>query len=264
MQINAKEFSLPLDQILEKCPDLKQITVLGKIDLGDPKALYQYNKCLYKVLDDIDLELDFNKDKGSNLIPTAGLRRCIASTIIEIINPLKIIEIGTGASAIMALLFAKKNIEVIATEINNESVISAQKQIELNNLSQKITLKQSQGDILQYLEKYFPVDCILSLPPYYAEKTKLKVPKKRGFLGVESELYSFGEETDFSTKLIEEWIEMQKKFKKQTFLSILWKNQKSMEKVFLKFEKNDLSTQIIEILAGTRIRYLTISKYAKI
>ena len=260
MIIEAKNFSLPIDKIVEKCPEINNwVDEKNKIDLGNYQALYFYNKCLFKILDNIELDLDIHNKPEVNLIPTAGLRRAIVDIIFSTIHPTKIIEIGTGATAIMALLFAKKNVKVIATEINEKSFQSAVKQIKLNHLENNISIIKSSGGILNYLKDYFPVDCLLSLPPYYANNTR-KLPKKvRGFQGIDSELYSFGEGTGFSSALLKEWYETNS----SEYLCILWKNFESVEKVFLSFDENTVTNQTIEIKAGTRTRYLTITKKVK-
>lgn len=257
MHLDAKDFALPLNSVQDVCPDiLKFINSQGKIDLGNSLALYSYNKCLFKILDDIILDLETEDEKFINLIPTAGLRRLITSVIIEHIHPNKIIEIGTGATAIMALLLAKKSVHVIATEIDNYSYLSAKRHIKINKLDHHITLVKSEGEILNYLENFFPVDCVLSLPPYYANETKNDNRKKSGFRGTESELYSFGESTDFSTKLLQEWNEIDS----IQSICILWKDYEDFQKG-LNFQKAFPTTiQTFEVKAGTRTRYLTLIK----
>ena len=218
-------------------------------------ALYHYNKCLFKILDDIDLDLELSNDQKINLIPTAGLRRAIVSVIISTISPKKVIEIGTGASAIIAMLLAKNNIKVKATEINEESIKIALKQIQLNKLERNVTLVKSEG-ILDYLKDYYPVDCVVSLPPYYAANTKYLPKSSRGFRGIDSELYSFGEDSDFSIALLKEWATI----RLSKFLVILWKNFDSVEIDLQILKCFHVENQIIEIIAGTRKRFLTITK----
>ncbi len=257
MSLDAKDFSLPLNQIKEQCPELLQwLNSSNKIDLGNTKALYYYNKCLFKILDGIELDMNIQDDSDNNLIPTAGLRRAITSIIVSEIHPTKVVEIGTGASAIMSLLLARNNIQVIATEINLNSLQSAFKQVKINNLEKYITLVESNGGILDYLTEYFPVDCILSLPPYYADESRQLPKKKKGFRGIDSELYSFGEDIGFSLQLLREWFELNS----STFLIILWKNLESLENALEKIEELPIKNRIIEIKAGTRKRFLTITQ----
>ena len=257
MILDAKNYSLPIKEIKEKFPEIKQwLNKNNKIDLGNPQALYYYNKCLFKLLDDVDIDLSIQVDTEKNLIPTAGLRRAIVAVIMNLAKPSKIIEIGTGASAIMSLLFAKNGVKVIATEINELSFASALHQIQLNHADQLITLIKSTGGIFDYLEKYFPVDCVLSLPPYYAADTKhIPKPSKRGFQGTDSELYSFGEDIDFSLALLNEWYQLHS----STYLIILWKNLESVDKALSIIKSFKINNQTIEIKAGTRKRYLTIT-----
>lgn len=256
VSLNAKDFSLPIASVIESCPEIKNwLDENNKIDLGNSLALYHYNKCLFKILDDIDLNLDITNDQPINLIPTAGLRRAIVSTVISTIKPKTVIEIGTGASAIIALLLAKNNIQVIATEINEDSIKTALKQIQLNKLESNVTLVKSEG-ILNYLEHFYPIDCVVSLPPYYAANTKDLPKSSKGFMGTDSELYSFGADSDFSITLLKEWATI----RLSTFLVILWKNLESVEKALQIMKTFQVENQIIEIKAGTRIRYLTLTK----
>jgi len=256
MQFSAKDYSLPIEKVKKSCSELNlYVNEKGKIDLGSSKALYTYNKCLFKILDGIELNLPIDNEEQVHLIPTAGLRRLIASIIIKFVNPLKVIEIGTGATAIMALLLAKSNVQVIASEIDEKSFKFANDHVKINNLEEKITLVKSEGGVLNYLEKFFPVDCVLSLPPYYADETKTE-KKNRGFRGTDSELYSFGESVDFSIKLLQEWCEISSI---QT-LCVLWKDFDDLQKGILTINSFPVTTQIIEVIAGTRTRYLTIMK----
>lgn len=255
--LNAKDFSLPINQIKNQCPDLEQwLNSEDKIDLGNSKALFQYNKCLFKILDNIELDLSIDVGINTNLIPTAGLRRAIVSAVLSETHPQKIIEIGTGATAIMALLFAKNNVQVIATEINPDSLQSAHKQVLINKFEERIKLLKSDGGILDYLQKYFPVDCVVSLPPYYADETKSLPRSKKGFRGVDSELYSFGQDIDFSVQLLQEWSTCNS----SNFLCTLWKNHSSLEKAIVLMNELNLTHKSIEITAGTRKRYLTITQ----
>ena len=61
----------------------------------------------------------------------------------------RILEIGTGASAIISLFAAKSfDLKVLATEINESSIDSAERNISTNNMSHKIQLLKSEGGIL--------------------------------------------------------------------------------------------------------------------
>ena len=257
MKIDAKNFSLPIKEVLADCPDLYQYTKANKIDLGNPLALRAYNICLFKILENVIIELP-----ESNLIPTCGLRRSIVHVILEITNLKlndRIIEIGTGASAIIAMLFAKKGFNnIIATDINHESLIIAEKQLKINNLQDSITLMKSSGGIVNWLKDKFPVQCLVSLPPYYSSESII-IGQKRGFLGVDSELYSHGSAEDFSLQLINEWLE---NIVNTNYLCILWKNKLALDKGLIFLDQNkqslEINVQIVEIKAGNRSRYLSI------
>ena len=105
MELNAKNYSLPINKVVGACHELQKfVNPKGKIDLGDSTALYYYNKCLFQMLVNITIDLNTDDEELPNLIPTAGLRRLIVSVILDYVQPTRVIEIGTGATAIMALL----------------------------------------------------------------------------------------------------------------------------------------------------------------
>lgn len=249
----AKEYALPLKYVLKSCNELQiHLNSDKKINLGDSNSLQTYNRCLFKILEGVDLYIT----KENNLIPTCGLRRLIAEIVVDNINPTKIVEIGTGPYAIMALLFANRGINVVASEINSKSYQSAKNTIKKNQYQHLITIKRSSGGVLSWMKANFPFDCVVSLPPYYDDEDKRD---SKAFLGVDSELYSKGKGEDFSLILIDEWI-LSLDFIK--YLVILWKDLSSMNLGINYVNKSypKINSEKIEIIAGTRKRYLTIFK----
>ncbi|GAG86825.1 unnamed protein product, partial [marine sediment metagenome] len=116
--IDAKYFSLPFKGLVEKYPDLNAFLISvdpPKFNLGDPFILSRINTILFKEV--LDLEIKVPKDY---LIPSVGVRHAFCDYVVSQLNSNeRVIEIGTGASASMSLILAKKyNKSVIATEIN--------------------------------------------------------------------------------------------------------------------------------------------------
>lgn len=259
-EINAKEFAMPFTEAFKRCVDLGYLSEYHgvKIDLGNYDMLSRYNSCLYYILENLNIDIPYG-----NLIPTAGLRRVIAHLIHSKTEhrSKKILEIGTGPVAIMALLLANRGFNVIATESNLTSYINAKKVIKQNNFQNKIRLIKSEGRILKWLEndvQLTSMDVIFSLPPYYSEKS-LAQKNGRGFLGVKSELFGHYKGKDFSLQLIHEFINL----KLSIYLGILWKNEDYLNKGLAYFNKHNYVSKIYCIKAGTRKRFFTLSRIEK-
>ena len=135
--LEAKYFSLPFSSLVEEYPILNAFLISvdpPKFDLGDPRVLSLLNKYLFKEVVDLDINVpeDF-------LIPSLGIRHAYSDFIANRIKSNKpIIEIGTGASAAIAMILAKKyDKQVLATEINSTSFEMANANIVTNNLEDK-------------------------------------------------------------------------------------------------------------------------------
>ena len=250
--INTRQYSLPIKVIYNKYPKFRQYVnpTNYKIDLGNSESLRAYNQLLFKELEGLDILIP----KG-HLIPTAGLRRAIVQLVLKQ-NPRVILEIGTGATAIVSQLLAKKGIKVMATELDPMSFQYALENIERNKqlFNFPITLIKSNGEIIKGLKEinsgiFF--DGIVSLPPYYDIDSKRKKYEK-GFSGTHSELF-FGKFENFGKRLLEEAIQMPNK---PIFVGILWKNSENMFTILNELQLNDKSV-IYKLAAGTRERFFS-------
>lgn len=206
--IEAKHLGMKFEKLVAKYPKLEKYLISKnppKFDLGDPETLSELNKCLFKELADLDIELP----KG-HLIPSYSLRMAYVEAINELLTSkianfsYPIIEIGTGASAAIAMLLAKKyKRKVLATEINEISYQLAQRNIVKNKLSSLITLIKSEGQIIKEIVPEGKYTALMCYPPIYpADLTKLE--KQRGWKGVQSELIAGERELDFAIKLLNE------------------------------------------------------------
>ena len=251
---NAKYFTLPFKTLLKKNPDLSSFLISEnppKFDLGNPKVLSLLNKYLFKDV----LQLDLNVPED-HLIPALGIRHVycdIINSLTQSQDPL--IEIGTGANAVLAMILAKKyNRKVIATEINEISVNYAKKNVEANSLSEFITILQSRGEIVEDLLPTGNYSTLLCYPPIY-DNDQTKLWKKRGWKGVESEIIGGGKDgLDFTRHLIEEAIDNKNKVRIHNITTMLM-NRKQTEKIISELPKQK-TYQVFQINAGTRKRFV--------
>ncbi len=197
-----KPCGLPFKEAIQRCPTLGKYATKGKIDLGNSEALLLYNQL---VLNDF-MSLDFNVPPGY-LIPTVCSRWQFVSWIIREKIPLKVLEIGTGASAILAMMFAKIGCHVEVTEIDEMACQSAQHNINLNGLDSRITLKKIEDEehiLINCYESLRNFDLVVCNPPQYDQNYFKKRSLKKGFVGQELELVGGKEGHEFILKLIEE------------------------------------------------------------
>ena len=201
-----KKCGLPIEEALLRSPELKEFVDKRskKIDLGDTNALILYNRL---ILQDF-LELDFSIPEGF-LIPTICSRWKFIKWCLDSLNPIsqqRILEIGTGASAIFALVLAKIGFLVDATEINAKAFASAKENIELNQLSHQINLTKVSNRIIKgvhtSLNSYFAI--ITNPPQYDLDYYNKRISLKKGFLGQESELVGGQEGYEFIIQTIKE------------------------------------------------------------
>jgi len=168
-------------------------------------------------------------------------------------NRKRVVEIGTGASAALSLILAKKyKRRILATEINEDSYFSAKKNIIDNGLDNRITLLKSRGDIILDLIPSGKYAALLCYPPIYSEDLTI-LKKKRGWKGVESELIGGGDDgLSFMKQLIDEYLVSEKHHFE--LFSILLLNLQQVKFVLSRIKREN-SYQIIRFDAGTRKRY---------
>jgi 23S rRNA A1618 N6-methylase RlmF len=187
----TKRCGLPIEKALLRSPELKKFTdgKSKKIDLGNTNALLLYNRL---ILQDF-LDLDFSIPERF-LIPAICsrwefLKWCLKH-LNKQISQQRILEIGTGASAILALILAKIGFLIDATEIDEKAYISAKDNINLNQLSHRIKLKKiSNGVIKGLYPSLSKFNAVITNPPQYDfEYFNKRSSLNKGFIGIESEL----------------------------------------------------------------------------
>jgi 23S rRNA A1618 N6-methylase RlmF len=255
-RVDASIGCLSLKEVAENYPDFTSYLKEGKIDLGNPKALMIYNKCLLHAFTGFNIDIPKNY-----LIPTICLRKKYLELIkTKYPNVQCILDIGTGASAVLGLLALSMNFNVIGTEINEESFKYALGNLKTNNISsENFKLIKSNGGIIQGVVdennlKY--IDVIVCYPPFYPDdKPGYTSKKKRGFKGNDSELFGGDSGIEFTIKMIKEAVNSQIKI-----TSVLLHKKEFVTHILdvLKKEKEfeSLNYEIVEIKAGNRLRYV--------
>ncbi|WP_420551180.1 23S rRNA (adenine(1618)-N(6))-methyltransferase RlmF [Tenacibaculum aiptasiae] len=199
----------------EKYPKIKEFVIekYGKetIDFSNPKAVKEFNKALLSVYYNINT-WEFSDD---NLCPPIPGRVDYIHYLADLIGKEKevtVLDIGTGATCIYPLLgSAVYNWSFVASDIDLDSLDSAQDIIDDNNLDAKIKLRQQfkEEHVLKgILEKEDSFTVTMCNPPFYksAEEARGANRRKsrnlgnnavRNFSGNSNELWYIGGEKAF-------------------------------------------------------------------
>ncbi|MFX1516471.1 MAG: RlmF-related methyltransferase [Promethearchaeota archaeon] len=246
-----KPCGLPIKEALKRCPTLRNYTIKGKnsIDLGNSEALLLYNRL---VLQDF-MSLDFSVPSGY-LIPTVCSRWMFLSWIINENTQKRIIlEIGTGASAILTMMLAKIGCNVKATEYDEIALQSARRNIRMNNLEPLISLIKVEKDCI--LDKYYDsltkFDAIICNPPQYDQNFFHQQNLNKGFVGQEFELVGGKIGHEFTIRLIEEV----KNFHNPPSVYFQLTNTKLLRKICDHLQDRGYSFLKDQRKVGTRQRY---------
>ncbi|ASJ11532.1 RlmF-related methyltransferase [Thermococcus thioreducens] len=188
------KLGLPVREAVRLFPGLeKYLDERGRLDFSNREARILYNRAIAKAL--FGLEIEYHPH---GLVTTPISRYLFLKTFLR--DGEKVLEIGTGHTAMMALIAEKLfKCDVTATELDDEFFNYAMKNIERNG--RRVRLIKSSGGIIQGVipeeEKF---DVIFSAPPYYERPTKGVLTEREGVGGGK-----YGEA--FSVMLIEEAME---------------------------------------------------------
>ena len=238
------------EELIIKNPLLKDFVIKNKydtitIDFSNPKAVKELNKALLFSYDKISV-WDFPDE---NLCPPIPGRLDYIHHLNDLISSSKedvnVLDIGTGATCIYPLLgVAEYNWNFVATDIDLNSLDTAQDIIDDNNLDDKIKLRQ-QFDEQQILkgvieEKDF-FTATMCNPPFYksAEEAQGANRRKtrnlgnnavRNFSGNNNELWYVGGEKAFLHNYLYESSLFKEKSKWFTSLVSKKENVESLQK----------------------------------
>ncbi|WP_297490379.1 RlmF-related methyltransferase [Thermococcus sp.] len=182
---------LPVREAVKLFPELeKYLDERGRLDLSNRRARILYNRAVARAIFGLDIEYH-----PRGLVTTPISRYLFMRIFLR--GGERVLEIGTGHTALMALMAAKIfNCDVTATELDEEFFEHARKNIKRNNA--RIRLLKSGGGIIRGVvpegERF---DVIFSAPPYYEAPTRGVLTEREAVGGGK-----YGE--GFSVKLIEE------------------------------------------------------------
>ncbi len=251
--IDAKFFALPFKELVEKYPDLNAFLISvdpPKFNLGDPFVLSRINSILFKEV--LDLEIRVPEDF---LIPSVGVRYAFCDHVVSQLKSNEaIIEIGTGASASMSLILAKKyNKNIIATEINPLAFDYARINAEANGVDEQIKFELSEGEIISRLIPPGRYSALICNPPIY-EDDLTRLAKIKGWRGVKDELMGGGQDgLEFTKQLVQEVFSTEGV--DIDFISLLMFNKTQLEAIISQLPE-EMKYQITQINAGTRERFI--------
>ena len=147
------------------------------IDFSDPKAVKELNKALLFSYDKLSV-WDFPDE---NLCPPIPGRLDYVHHLADLLSnekKIKILDIGTGATCIYPLLgVSEYNWDYVATDIDLDSLDTAQDIISDNNLDAKILLRQqfNEANILKgIIEKGDSFSAVVCNPPFYKSEQEAK------------------------------------------------------------------------------------------
>ncbi|NJE62179.1 class I SAM-dependent methyltransferase [Thermococcus sp. 21S7] len=185
------KLGLPVKEAVKLFPELNDyLDGRGRLDFSNREARILYNKAIAKAL--FGLEIEYHP---RGLVTTPVSRYLFLKTFLR--GDERVLEIGTGHTAMMALMAEKLfKCDVTATELDEEFFEYARKNIERNGAGVKL-IRSNGGIIRGVIPKGERFDVIFSAPPYYERPTRSVLTEREGVGGGEH-----GEA--FSVRLIEE------------------------------------------------------------
>lgn len=238
-------------QIAESYAPLQAFMQEGRIDLGNPEALKAYNLGLLQAFTGFTVQLP-----PGFLIPTICLRNTYLQVIEDKLHGTTcLLDIGTGASMVIALLAVSRGFRVHATEIDAAAIEVARTQITRNSLSNHVLqLHPIEEGILQQLsdDVLKEIEVSVTYPPFYPEdRPGFTSKKKRGFQGTDSELFGGQTGMEFTLQYFRE--ARSRGIPHRTALLHKRSIVEELEQI-LTAENNQI--EIIPIQAGTRQRFV--------
>ena len=237
------------EELIKNNSSLSEFVIKNKydsitIDFSNPKAVKELNKALLFSYDKISV-WDFPDE---NLCPPIPGRLDYIHHLSDLLSSeekIKILDIGTGATCIYPLLgVAEYDWDFVATDIELDSLDTAQDIIDDNNFDSKIELRQQfdeQHVLKGVLEEDDSFSATMCNPPFYksAEEARGANRRKtrnlgnnavRNFSGNQNELWYVGGEKAFLHTYLYESSLFPKKSKWFTSLVSKKENVESLEK----------------------------------
>ncbi|WP_297534508.1 methyltransferase domain-containing protein [Thermococcus sp.] len=234
------KLGLPVREAVKLFPELNDyLDERGRLDLSNRRARILYNRAIAKVL--FGLEIEYHPH---GLVTPPISRYLFLKTFLR--GGEKVLEIGTGHTAMMALIADKLfDCEVTATELDEEFFEYARGNIERNGA--KVRLIKSDGRIIRgVIPEGESFDVIFSAPPYYERPTKGVLTEREGVGGGK-----YGEA--FSVRLIGEARDY---LRPGGRVALFLPNKKPLIKAIVgRGEKLGYSVRDVKFKVGTRWRH---------
>ena len=258
------------DELIKVNPKLKEFVTKNKydvvtIDFSNPDAVKELNKALICTFDKISI-WDF-PDK--NLCPPIPGRLDYIHHLADLLSSeenIKILDVGTGATAIYPLLgVAEYNWNFVGTDIDLESLDTAQDIIDDNKFESKIELRQqlNEQEILKgILNDEDSFSAVMCNPPFYKSAEEAQGANKRknrnlgnnavrNFSGNNNELWYIGGEKAFLHNYLYESSLFKAKSKWFTSLVSKKENTESLEKSSKKLGATEF--KVIPMTQGNKV-----------
>ncbi|KAF9880107.1 hypothetical protein CkaCkLH20_02061 [Colletotrichum karsti] len=191
----------------------------NSLDFNDPLAVSQLNKTLLKTK--FGLEVDFPHDRLAPGVPQRHryilwLKELMDSTTYDDPDRKVVgLDIGTGASCIYPLLgCTQRRWSFFATDIDDKSISYAKRNIDRNNLQNRISVvARRPEDNLVPLDELGAdtLDFVMTNPPFYKSEEEAEIcaskkadPKKSAFTMAPNEQFTSGGELGFVGRILED------------------------------------------------------------
>ena len=258
------------DELVKSNPYLKVFVSQNKygtttIDFSNPKAIKELNKALLFSFD----QLSIWNFPDENLCPPIPGRLDYIHHLADLLSEeenIKILDIGTGATCIYPLLgVAEYHWNFVATDIDLDSLDTAQDNIDDNHLENQIELRQQfdeQHILKGVIEEDDAFTATMCNPPFYksAEEAQGANRRKtrnlgnnsvRNFFGNNNELWYVGGEKAFLHNYLYESSLFSKKSKWFTSLVSKKENVESLKKSSTKLGVKEF--KVIPLNQGNKV-----------
>ncbi|AIU69475.1 SAM-dependent methyltransferase [Thermococcus eurythermalis] len=234
------KLGLPVKEAVKLFPELeKYLDKRGRLDLSNRETRILYNRAIAKAL--FGLEIEYHP---RGLVTTPVSRYLFLKTFLR--GGEKVLEIGTGHTAMIALMAEKLfKCDVTATELDEEFFEYARKNIERNGARVRL-LKSNGGIIRGVVPEGERFDVVFSAPPYYEKPTRGVLTEREGVGGGK-----YGEA--FSVKLLEEARDYLKPGGRVALF--LPDKEPLIDAISEKGKELDYSVKDVRFKAGTRWRH---------
>ncbi|MFW9914431.1 MAG: RlmF-related methyltransferase [Candidatus Thorarchaeota archaeon] len=250
-QIDLRHQCVPIEEAAHRNPKLRSLLKAGKIDLGNSKALSEYNKTVLELKFGLEVQLP-----PGHLIPAGCLR---SAFIQEVVSPKQsVLEIGTGSSAILAMIMATMGCKVVATEANEDNIRFAKRNIKKNNLEGLVELRECAPDeiVTDVVKENEKFSRIITYPPQYSKDRRIRFHGvERGFGGDRLELIGGQKGYEFSVRMINE-VAKNPVLDDNGTIGVMLLNIELAERVTAALRETGWNYEIVEVIAGTRKRYI--------